>query len=213
MAKNRKAAQEVILRMVKDLDPSGKNTTVYEDAFKRMNDAQFDNWMQAIEKNQDFVSLIVDNVNNNKVTIENNLKVAKKWGGETLPTAMAHRSEYRNDVSDTAGVSGVASAGTPSDSDAGEQGLHSGRQQTRGRNDGSAYRPPPKALPSPSPNCRCCTAAVSTGLSRSLSSSVVAMKKGCVSWRSLSFPQAGYRWRRSSNWVPATVPPSRSVSS
>lgn len=80
MAKNRKAAQEVILRMVKDLDPSGKNTAVYEDAFKRMNDAQFDNWMQAIEKNQDFVSLIVDNNNNNKVTIENNLKVAKKWG-------------------------------------------------------------------------------------------------------------------------------------
>lgn len=80
MAKNRKAAQEVILKMVADLDPSGKNTTVYEDAFKRMNDAQFDNWMQAIEKNQDFVSLIVDNNNSNKVTIENNLKVAKKWG-------------------------------------------------------------------------------------------------------------------------------------
>lgn len=80
MAKNRGAAQEVILRMVADLDPSGKNTAVYEDAFKRMNDAQFDNWMQAIEKNQDFVSLIVDNNNNNKVTIENNLKVAKKWG-------------------------------------------------------------------------------------------------------------------------------------
>lgn len=80
MAKNRKAAQAKILEMVKDLDPSGKNTAVYEDAFKRMNDAQFDNWMQAIEKNQDFVSLIVDNNNNNKVTIENNLKVAKKWG-------------------------------------------------------------------------------------------------------------------------------------
>lgn len=80
MAKNRKAAQNVILKMVADLDPSGKNTAVYEDAFKRMNDAQFDNWMQAIEKNQDFVSLIVDNNNNNKVTIENNLKVAKKWG-------------------------------------------------------------------------------------------------------------------------------------
>ncbi len=80
MAKNRKAAQAVILKMVADLDPSGKNTAVYEDAFKRMNDAQFDNWMQAIEKNQDYVSLIVDNNNNNKVTIENNLKVAKKWG-------------------------------------------------------------------------------------------------------------------------------------
>lgn len=80
MAKNRKAAQAVVLKMVADLDPSGKNTAVYEDAFKRMNDAQFDNWMQAIEKNQDYVSLIVDNNNNNKVTIENNLKVAKKWG-------------------------------------------------------------------------------------------------------------------------------------
>lgn len=79
---NRAAAEKVILEWIDQLDPSGKNTTVYKALFARMSDKQFDEYMRAIESGQDFVSLISENLSDSQVTTDNNLKVAKKMGYE-----------------------------------------------------------------------------------------------------------------------------------
>lgn len=78
--KNRKAAEAVVLKWVGKIDPSGKNTKMYEDMFATMTDAQFDNWMTAIEQGKDYVSVIADNNTGSRITTDNNLKVAKEMG-------------------------------------------------------------------------------------------------------------------------------------
>ena len=82
MAGDRKAAQEVILKWVGKLDPSGKSSAVYEEMFKGMSDKDFDAYMKAVEAGEDYISVICDNLNGKKVSTDNNLKVAKEMGHE-----------------------------------------------------------------------------------------------------------------------------------
>lgn len=80
MAGNRKAAEAVILSMVSEIDPTGKNTTFLKERFKAMSDKQFDVYMTAIEEGKDFVSLIAPNMEAHGISTENNISLAKKWG-------------------------------------------------------------------------------------------------------------------------------------
>lgn len=84
MSGNRKAAEAVILKWVKAIDPSEKNTQMYEAMFAKMTDAQFDAWMVAIEGRKDYVSIVADNGTGSKVTTDNNIKVAKQMGVHLL---------------------------------------------------------------------------------------------------------------------------------
>lgn len=81
MAKNRKAAEALILKWVSKIDPTGTNSKMYKDEiFPAMNNEDFDNWMKAIEAGTDYIFINVPNLTGKGVTVANNLKVAKEMG-------------------------------------------------------------------------------------------------------------------------------------
>ena len=82
MAGNRAAAEKVILHWVDKIDPSGRNTKTYKELFAGMNDKQFDEWMTAIEKGEDYVSMIADNFTDKGISVDNNIAVGKQMGVE-----------------------------------------------------------------------------------------------------------------------------------
>lgn len=79
---NRKAAEAIILKWIKELDPTGHNLKITEENLKAMSDLDFDRYMQAIESGQDFVSMNYENLKKSGITVENNLVVAEKMGHE-----------------------------------------------------------------------------------------------------------------------------------
>lgn len=80
MAGNRKAAERVILDAMTRLDPSGKNTEFYKTSFANMSDKDFDNYMDKLEKGEDYLSMNYENLANAQISVENNLKVAEQIG-------------------------------------------------------------------------------------------------------------------------------------
>lgn len=80
MPKNRAAAEAVILKNVSMIDPSGRSTQTLKDFYAKMDDKTFGNYMQAIKEKRDYVSVIMDNLSDCKITIANNLAVAEKLG-------------------------------------------------------------------------------------------------------------------------------------
>jgi hypothetical protein len=80
MPGNRKAAEKVILEWMNQIDPSGVNTKQYEQFFANMDDKAFDAYIEAIEKEEDYVSVTMPNLGDTKITTENNLKLGEKLG-------------------------------------------------------------------------------------------------------------------------------------
>ena len=79
MAKNRKKAEEVILKWIDKIDPSGVNSKMYKDEiFPSLTNDQFDQWMKRIEDKKDYVFVNMPNFTGKKMSISNNLKVAKQ---------------------------------------------------------------------------------------------------------------------------------------
>lgn len=82
MAGNRAAAQAEILKWIGKIDPSGRNSKIYKELFEGMSDKQFDDYIVAIEKGEDYVSIIADNLTGKQISVDNNLKVAQEIGHE-----------------------------------------------------------------------------------------------------------------------------------
>lgn len=82
MAKNRKAAEAVVIKHIKMIDPSGKNAAVYEQMFSAMSDKQFDDFVNAVRSGEDYLSAIMENLGPITITVENNLDIAGKFGVE-----------------------------------------------------------------------------------------------------------------------------------
>lgn len=80
MAGNRKAAEQVILKWVGKIDPSGRNTKLLTAFFEKMSDKEFDDYMKAIEAGRDYVSVVAPNLDDCRITTDNNLKVAHEMG-------------------------------------------------------------------------------------------------------------------------------------
>lgn len=81
MSIKRTAAEKVILEAISLLDPTGDNTKLMKENFSRMSDKQFDAYMTAIEKGEDYVSMVVPNMRKNRGVNTNNTKaVAQKLG-------------------------------------------------------------------------------------------------------------------------------------
>ena len=78
--KNRKAAEEIVLSLVKDIDLYGKTVAWYKERFAVMTDAQFEKWIEDLEAGRDYVCIISDNMNGKNLTVDNNMKVAAKRG-------------------------------------------------------------------------------------------------------------------------------------
>ncbi len=81
MGIKRSAAEKVILEAISLLDPTGENTQLMKDNFSKMNDKQFDAYMQAIKEGKDYVSMVVPNMRKKRaITTDNTKKVAQKLG-------------------------------------------------------------------------------------------------------------------------------------
>lgn len=81
MGIKRTAAEKVILEALSLLDPTGENTQLMKDNFSKMNDKQFDAYMQAIKEGKDYVSIVVPNMRKKRaITTDNTKKVAQKLG-------------------------------------------------------------------------------------------------------------------------------------
>lgn len=73
-------AEKIVIAWMDDLDPEGKNTKRWKDKFKSMDDKTFSDFVDTLRSKQDYISMVSPNFTNSKVTIENNFKVAKKYG-------------------------------------------------------------------------------------------------------------------------------------
>ena len=81
MSIKRSAAEKVILEALSLLDPTGDNTKFMKETLAKMSDKQFDAYMTAIEKGEDYVSIVVPNMRKKRaVTTDNTKLAAKKLG-------------------------------------------------------------------------------------------------------------------------------------
>lgn len=79
---DRKAFEAEVLKWTKEIDPSGETTAFYQAMFSEMSDKDIEEYVNAIERGEDFISAIYTNLGKSKITVENNFKVAKKMKHE-----------------------------------------------------------------------------------------------------------------------------------
>lgn len=79
---NRKKAEAFILEFLKDIEPTGYNLEQYNTIFKNMSDKDFDTWMKGIQNGSQSIVFFKPMYKAKGVTVENNLKIAKKYGVE-----------------------------------------------------------------------------------------------------------------------------------
>lgn len=77
---NREAATAEIIKWVEELLPGGGNKELYEASLKKLTNAQFDEYMKKLENGEEVLSITAPNLSKHKLTVERNLKVAKKLG-------------------------------------------------------------------------------------------------------------------------------------
>lgn len=77
---DRKAATAFLLKWIDALLPGSPNKAIYEERLSKMSDKQFDELMHKLQSGEETLSLIAPNLDDKKLTIENNLKVAKALG-------------------------------------------------------------------------------------------------------------------------------------
>lgn len=77
---NRKKAEELIYKFFDDLDKSGHNTEQYKRIFKRMSDKEFDTFMKDLRSGDKSLVTFTPLTKTKGITVENNLKVGKKYG-------------------------------------------------------------------------------------------------------------------------------------
>ena len=83
MAGNRKAAEAVILHWIAKIDPSGANNELMQQQFARMNDEQFNEWMETIRRKEDTIAMVAPNLDKGRrMSTANNLAVAPEMGVE-----------------------------------------------------------------------------------------------------------------------------------
>jgi len=80
MAKNRKAAQDTILKWVNEILPGEHNQKCYQALFDSMDDDQFDDWIQKLKRGEIRLCIIAPNQSESRLTVENNLRVAEMIG-------------------------------------------------------------------------------------------------------------------------------------
>lgn len=79
---NRKKAEEFIKKFIKEIDTSGYNSQVYEEILSSMSDKDFDEYMRGMASGDKFLILFKPMYKANGISVENNLKVGKKYGVE-----------------------------------------------------------------------------------------------------------------------------------
>ncbi len=77
---NRAKAEAFIIRYIKRLSPNSQNAALYQNFFKSMTDAAFDEFMLKLNEGKIYLSLIEPNNSQSGLSVENNLKIAEELG-------------------------------------------------------------------------------------------------------------------------------------
>lgn len=78
MAGNRKKATQVLLEQLALLDKSGENVAYYRDHLAKLSDVEFDEYIQALEREDEYVSLAQPNFTGNSLTVPELLAAGDK---------------------------------------------------------------------------------------------------------------------------------------
>jgi hypothetical protein len=78
----RKDTEEYILKYIDKIAPNGVNKQLYVDLFKSMNNSQFDKFMNDLRIGNINLSVIAPNGGDVKLSVDNNIKIAKELGYE-----------------------------------------------------------------------------------------------------------------------------------
>lgn len=76
----RQATEAFILKYIEKLMPGSDNTQLYQDLFTSMDDEQFDQFIQALEKEETTLAVIAPNFGKVKLMVERNLALAQELG-------------------------------------------------------------------------------------------------------------------------------------
>lgn len=79
---NRKAAEDYILKLMKDIEPTGYNVKVYKELFETMSDKVFDNWMKGMRAGDQQLIVFKPMYKAKGLTLENILDIGPKYGVE-----------------------------------------------------------------------------------------------------------------------------------
>lgn len=77
---NRKQAEEFILRFMKEIEPTGYNVKAWTKILQEMSDKDFDTYMKDIRDGKKYLVVFRPMYEATGITVENNLKVAEKYG-------------------------------------------------------------------------------------------------------------------------------------
>lgn len=77
MNSSRKTAEEFILKWLKAIAPGSDTPNHYKQYFEKMSDKEFDEFIQRLENESEFLVLTVPNFSETGLSIENNFKIAK----------------------------------------------------------------------------------------------------------------------------------------
>jgi hypothetical protein len=82
MARNRKAFTESAIADLALIDRSGANSAIMKEQLDALTDAEFHAYVEECRAGKNYLSIIMDNLNNSKINVENNLAIASKFGIE-----------------------------------------------------------------------------------------------------------------------------------
>lgn len=80
MAGNQKAAIAYAVEKLNEVDRSGRSGQFFKEQTEKMSLADFTKFVERCENGEDYVSVIMQLNDTKSITVENNKKVAKKWG-------------------------------------------------------------------------------------------------------------------------------------
>lgn len=80
MAGNRKAAEQLCLDIIEEMLPGSQNTELYRDKFASMNDEQFEQFIDDLDKGKVHLSIISPNFSKPRLEVQRNFDIAKKIG-------------------------------------------------------------------------------------------------------------------------------------
>lgn len=80
MTGNRKAAEQELIACIEAILPGSQNTKIYQDIFKVMSDADFEQWIHDLDTGERYLALIAPELTEPSLSVERNLDLAEKWG-------------------------------------------------------------------------------------------------------------------------------------
>ena len=84
MAKNRKAFEEFVFKLIHDITGSKENVDLYKKKFSALNDKQFDELIERYRTREEFLCVEVPNFSKSPITVARNFEIAEKLGHDFM---------------------------------------------------------------------------------------------------------------------------------